>query len=458
MAKGGRGVEKRNDFSRGSVPRTMLRLSAPLIGAQLVNVTYNIVDRIYIGRLAGVGLTALAGVGLAMPVITFIAAFASLAGHGGAPLCSIARGAGDNDEAERVLGNSFLLLCLFGAALTAVGLWIKEPVLRALGATGDALTCANEYLTVYLTGSVFVLLSLGLNPFLSAQGFALQGMIAVGIGAVANIVLDPLFLFVMDMGVKGAALATVISQLFSAGWTVYCLTRKRCIFRLRVARMRLHAATTVKILKLGFSSCVMKLTESAVQLVCNRQLAVLDASGIYLTVMTVINSVRQVIMLAMSGFSEGSQPVMGYNYGAKRYDRVREAFRFMTLVCAAYSLVVWAVCQLWPGALIAVFNSEDSLREAGIPALRMYFATFFMMCLQMAGQFSFVALNKPRHATFFSLLRKAFIVVPLTLILPHWFGVMGVFLAEPVSDAVGSAACYTTFMLTVYRKELRSGA
>lgn len=439
----------------------MLRLSAPLIGAQLVNVTYNIVDRIFIGKLPGVGLAALAGVGLTMPIITFIAAFSALAGHGGAPLCSIARGAGDNDEAEKILGNSFTLLCIAGLLLTVLGLFFKRPLLTALGAAGQTLEIADEYLTTYLCGSIFVMFSLGLNPFLNAQGFARKGMISVAIGAVTNLILDPIFLFVLDMGIRGAALATVIAQLLSSLWTIGCLTSPRCIFRLRLSRLGLQAARTVKILKLGFSSCVMKLTESAVQLVCNKQLVLFDPlgeAGVYLAVMTVINSVRQVIMLAMSGFSEGSQPVMGFNYGARRFDRVRDSFRFMTLVCSVYSVLVWAVCQICPGFLIRVFNTDPDLLTAGIPALRMYFATFFAMALQMAGQFSFVALNKPGKATFFSLLRKAFIVVPLTLILPRYFGVMGVFLAEPISDFVGSVACYTTFMLTVWRKELKTAA
>ncbi len=446
-------MQQKNDFSRGDLKKTIIRLSLPLILAQMVNVLYNIVDRIYIGQMPGVGVTVLAGVGLTFPIITMVSAFAALAGNGGAPLCSIARGEKNDEKAERIMGNSFAMLLFFGAACTVVGFAVKEPLLWALRASEETFPYANEYLTIYLFGSVFVMISLGLNPFINAQGFTRRGMVTVVIGAAANIILDPLLIYALDMGVRGAALATVIAQGLSAAYTLIFLTGKKCILKLRLRTMKPDFSIIRRILGLGLSNFTMKLTESAVQLVCNFQLAAFGGD-MYITAMTVINSVRQVIMMPMHGLSEGMQPVVGYNYGAKRYDRVREGISFLAKICMAYAFMVWGVTELFPGVLIKIFNQDPALLEVGIPSMRLYFAAFFAMWMQMAGQYSFVALGKARQATFFSLLRKAFIVVPLALILPHYVGVNGVFWAEIVSDLVGSATCFTTFMLTVWRKEL----
>ena len=446
-------MQQKNDFSKGDLKKTIIRLSLPLILAQLVNVLYNVVDRIYIGRMPGVGVTVLAGVGLTFPIITMVSAFAALAGNGGAPLCSIARGERDEAKAERIMGNSFSMLLFFGVVCTVVGLLVKEPLLWALKASEETFPYANDYLTIYLMGSVFVMISLGLNPFINAQGFTRRGMTTVVIGAAANIILDPIFIYALDMGVKGAALATVIAQGLSAAYTLQFLTGKRCILKLRLRTMKPDFAIIGRILSLGFSNFTMKLTESAVQLVCNLQLSAFGGD-MYITVMTVINSVRQVIMMPMHGLSEGMQPVVGYNYGAKRYDRVRSGIKFMATICMIYAFGVWGIAELFPGALIRIFNQDPALLEVGVPSLRLYFAAFFAMWMQMAGQYSFVSLGKAKQATFFSLLRKAIIVVPLTLILPNLIGVNGVFWAEIVSDLVGSAACFTTFMLTVWRREL----
>lgn len=446
-------MQQKNDFSTGNLKKTIVRLSLPLILAQMVNVLYNVVDRIYIGQMPGVGMTVLAGVGLTFPIITMVSAFAALAGNGGAPLCSIARGEKNDEKAERIMGNSFTMLLFFGVMCTIVGFIVKEPLLWALKASEDTFPYANEYLTVYLTGSVFVMISLGLNPFINAQGFTRRGMVSVVIGAIANIVLDPLFIYKLDMGVKGAALATVIAQGLSAAYTLWFLTGRKCLLKLRLNMMKPDFAIIRRILSLGFSNFTMKLTESAVQLVCNFQLSTFGGD-VYITAMTVINSVRQVIMMPMHGLSEGTQPVVGYNYGAKRYDRVKSGVKFMGVVCCAYAFLVWGVAELFPSALIRIFNQDPALLEVGVPSVRLYFAAFFAMCMQMVGQYSFVALGKARQATFFSLLRKAFIVVPLTLILPNFVGVNGVFWAEVVSDLVGSSACFITFMTTVWRREL----
>ncbi len=445
---------QRNDFSAGSMKKTILRLALPLILAQLVNVLYSVVDRIFLGQMPGAGMTVLAGVGLTFPIVTMVSAFAALAGNGGAPLCSIARGEGNEKCAERIMGNSFLLLMIFGIVCTGVGLAVKEPVLWALKASEDTFPYANDYLTIYLTGSIFVMISLGMNPFINSQGFTQKGMTAVMIGALANTLMDPLLIYGLNMGVRGAALATVIAQGLSAGYTLLFLTGKKCILRLSLNAMRPDGALIRRILGLGFSSFTMKLTESAVQLVCNMQLSIFGGD-VYITAMTVINSVRQVIMMPMHGLSEGMQPVVGYNYGARRLDRVREGIRFMAVVCMGYALMVTLAAELFPGALIQIFNRDPALLEVGIPSMRLYFAAFFFMWMQMTGQYSFVSLGKAKQATFFSLLRKAVIVVPLTLILPRYIGVMGVFLAEVVSDLVGSSLCFATFMLTVWRRELK---
>jgi len=357
------------------------------------------------------------------------------------------------------MGNSFVMLLFFGTMSMILGFAFKEPLLWALKASPENFPYANDYLSIYLWGTPFVMISLGLNPYINAQGFTKRGMTTVAIGAVANIILDPIFIYALDMGVKGAAWATVISQGLSAAYTLIFLTGKKCILKLRLRTMKPDFSIMQRILSVGFSSFTMKVTESAVQLVCNYQLKVfgdltLLGGDLFVTAMTVINSVRQVIMMPMQGLSEGMQPVVGYNYGAKKFDRVKSGIRFMAMICMGYAFMVWAAAELFPGALIRIFNQDPALLEVGFPSLRLYFAAFFAMWMQMAGQYSFVSLGKAKQATFFSLLRKAIIVVPLTLILPNFIGVNGVFWAEVVSDLVGSAACFTTFMLTVWKKEL----
>ncbi len=452
-------MQQKNDFSKGDLKKTIIRLSLPLILAQMVNVLYNVIDRMYIGNMPDVGSTVLGGIGLTFPIITMISAFAALAGNGGAPLCSIARGEKDEEKAERIMGNSFVMLLFFGTVSMLLGFAFKEPLLWALKASPENFPYANDYLSIYLWGTPFVMIALGLNPYINAQGFTKRGMTTVAIGAVANIILDPIFIYALDMGVKGAAWATVISQGLSATYTLLFLTGKKCILKLRWRTMKPDFSIMQRILSVGFSSFTMKVTESAVQLVCNYQLKVFGdltmfGGDLFVTAMTVINSVRQVIMMPMQGLSEGMQPVVGYNYGAKRYDRVKSGIKFMSFVCMGYAFLAWGVAELFPQALIRIFNKESALLEVGVPSLRMYFAAFFALWMQMAGQYSFVALGKAKQATFFSLLRKAVIVIPLALILPHFIGVMGVFWAEIISDLVGSAACFITFMLTVWRREL----
>ena len=404
----------------------------------------------YLGRLPG--HLALTGLGLCLPIISILMGFANLCGMGGSPLCSICRGQGEDEEAERIMGNSFSLLLLFGAALTVLCLIFRRPILYLFGASDVTFPYANDYLTIYILGTLFVMISLGMNPFINAQGFSRMGMMTVAVGAVVNIVLDPIFIFLLDMGVQGAALATVISQACSAVWVLKFLTGKRALLKLRLSALRLQAGRVKRILSLGTSGFAMSMTNSLAQVLCN---ASLEAYGgdLYVGVMTVINSIREIITMPVQGITNGCQPVLGYNYGAGQYERVRQGIRFTTVLTVGYSIAIWAVVMLLPGPLIRIFNNEADLIAAGIPAFRIYFATFFFMAFQFIGQSTFVGLGRSRSAVFFSLLRKAFIVAPLTLILPLvGFGADGVFLAEPISNVLGGLACILTMYFTVYRR------
>ena len=430
--------------------RNIVHMALPMTVAQLINILYNVVDRMYLGRLPG--HLALTGLGLCLPIISILTGFANLCGMGGAPLCSIHRGKGENEEAERILGNSFTLLLLFGAALTVLCLVFRRPILYLFGASDATFPYADDYLTVYVLGTVFVMIGLGMNPFINAQGFSRMGMLTVALGAVVNIVLDPVFIFLLDMGARGAALATIISQACSAAWVLRFLTGRRALLRLRLSAMRLQAQRVRRILALGMSGFVMSMTNSLVQVLCNASLQVYGGD-LYVGVMTVINSVREVISMPVQGITNGCQPVLGYNYGAGEYRRVRQGIRFTTVLTMAYSVAAWAVVMAVPGLLIRIFNSEAELIAAGIPAFRLYFAAFFCMSFQFIGQSVFVGLGRSKSAVFFSLLRKAFIVAPLTLLLPMLgMGVDGVFVAEPISNVTGGLACVLTMYFTVYRR------
>lgn len=441
--------ERKNDFSKGSIPRNILTMAAPMTLAQLINVLYSVVDRMYLGRLPG--HLALTGLGLTMPIVSILMGFANLCGMGGAPLCSICRGQGDDEEAEHILGNSFTLLLILGAAATLVFLLLKRPVLCLFGASEATFPYADAYLTVYLCGTLFVMVSLGMNPFINAQGFAKIGMMTVGLGAVVNIVLDPVFIFVLDMGVQGAALATVIAQGCSAVWVLKFLTGKRAILRLKFDCMALSARRVRKIVSLGLAGFFVNLTNSLVQVVCNTTLQAYGGD-LYVGAMTIINSIREVVSMPVQGLSNGSQPVLGYNYGAGESRRVRQGIRFTSIVVVLYSAAAWAIIMLAPEAMIRLFTSEQPILDVGIPALRIYFSLFIIMSLQIAGQSVFTALGRSKNAIFFSLLRKAIINAPLTLLLPYLgMGTDGVFVAEAVSQLIGGLACFLTMYAVVYR-------
>ena len=441
----------KNDFSRGSVIKNILNLALPMTLAQLVNVLYNIVDRIYIGRIPDNATLSLTGLGLCLPMITIVIAFANLFGMGGAPLCSIARGRGDLKEAEHIMGNSFALMLGTGIVLTALGLLFKKPLLYLFGASDATFPFADEYITIYLCGSVFVMLGLGMNSFINSQGFGRVGMMTVCLGAAANIVLDPVFIFVFKMVIQCAAIATVISQFLSAAWIVAFLCGKQTILKLKPACFRLKTRRVKEIVGLGLSGFTMAITNSGVQIMCNASLQ-FYGGDLYVGVMTVINSIREVISMPVNGLTNSAQPVMGFNYGAKEYGRVRTAIKFTSATCIIYTTVAWLLLYLFPEFFIRIFNNDADLVMAAIPSIHIYFFGFFMMSLQFAGQSVFVALGKSKYAVFFSLLRKEFIVIPMTLLLPRILGLntTGVFLAEPISNFIGGAACFITMLLTVW--------
>ena len=438
------------DFSKGSVYRNIMEVAAPMTVAQLLNLLYNIVDRMYIGRIPEVGTLALTGVGLCFPIITLVTAFTYLFGNGGGPLCAMERGRGNDDEAEKLMGNTFSMLLLTGAVLMVLGLIFYKPVLYLFGASDVTFPYAGEYIRIYLFGTLFVMISLGMNPFINSQGFGNIGMITVLIGAVLNILLDPLFIFVFQMGVQGAAVATVLSQFCSAVWVLRFLTGPKASLHLKRSAMRIRWKRVKDIMALGVSGFIMAFTNSLVQVVCNATLQVYGGD-MYVGVMTVLNSVREIFTLPVMGLTNGASPVMSFNYGEKSFGRVKKAIGFVTVVCVSYTILAWGVLKLVPEFFIRIFNSEPELVARGIPALHIYFFGFCFMALQFTGQCVFVALGKSKKATFFSLFRKAIIVTPLTILLPGLtgMGVDGVFWAEPISNLIGGCACFITMLLTV---------
>lgn len=442
--------QRQNDFSKGSMARNIVTMAIPMTMAQLVNILYSVVDRMYLGHIPGSGQLELAGLGLSLPIISIIMGFANLCGMGGGPLCSIHRGRGEDKEAERVLGNSFVLLVIFGVGIPLLFLPFREPLLYFFGASNATYPYAQEYITIYLLGTPFVMVGLGLNPFINAQGFARRGMMTVLLGAVVNIVLDPVLIFGFDLGIRGAAWATVIAQAVSAAWVLKFLTGRKAILRLRTDCMPLAWPRVRRILGLGLSGFFVNLTNSLVQVVCNKTLF-FYGGDLYVSVMTVINSIREVTFMGVQGITNGAQPVLGYNYGAECYQRVRQGIRFTVAATVGYAALIWAAAMLVPGVLIRIFNDGPELLAAGIPAMRIYFCMFVVMSLQMVSQAIYVALGRSKSAIFFSLLRKAIINAPLTVLLAIPLGTTGVFVAEAISQLVGGLASSLTMYFTAYR-------
>lgn len=443
---------KTNDFSKGPVWKCIITQAVPLTIAQLVQLLYNVVDRIYIGHLGEGNSLALTGVGLTFPIVTLIMAFSGLFGMGGVPLFAMERGAGNEEKAGKIIGNSFALLLSSAMILTVIGYVCNRPILFAFGASEDSFVYASQYLNIYLLGTVFSMITTGMNGYINAQGFPKIGMFSIIIGAITNIILDPVFIFGFDMGVRGAALATIISQAISAIWVLRFLFGKKVLIPIQIKYIRIQKDITKDIFRLGTSNFIMAGTNCLVQIVCNSTLQSYGGD-IYVGIMTVTNSVREIFNLPISGIISGSQPVISFNFGAKAYERVKSGIRFNTFVGAGYTMFAWLLVVLFPKFWFGMFSDDIQMMDVGVSMLKLYFFGFVFMSFQFAGQSTFQALGDAKHAIFFSLLRKAIIVVPLTILLPMMgFGVAGVFMAEPISNVVGGLASYITMRMTVYKK------
>lgn len=449
-------TEQKHDFGTGSVERNIINMAVPMTVAQVLNLLYNLVDRMYIGHIPGASSLALTGVGITFPVISMITAFASLYGMGGAPLCSMARGKKDYEKARRIMQDAFWMLVITGILLTIVGFLIERPLLYGLGASDVTYPYASAYLKIYFIGNLFVMIGLGMNPFVNAQGFGTTGMVTVGLGALINILLDPLFIFVFHLGVQGAAAATVLSQLASAIWVVLFLMSKKPMLRLSLRWQMPDWNLVRQIVTLGMANFIVNFTNSLVQVVCNRQLQVYGGD-LYVGVMTVLTSVRDVATMVVHGITSGAQPVISFNYGAGLKARVKRGIRFMTVVCIVYTCIVWVLTLAFPEVFIRMFNSEADLVAAAVPSMHLYFFGFCFMALQFAGQSTFQALGEARYAITFSIFRKVVIVVPLTILLPliSALGLKGVFIAEPISNVVGGCACFFTMLAVIWFKKLK---
>ena len=448
----GRNTMKQIDFEHGTVTSNILNAALPMLVAQIFNLLYNVVDRIYIARIPDVGTTALGAVGLCFPVIVIITAFSNLFGTGGAPLFSIARGKGDREEASQIMNTSFTMLCWCAVMLMLFGLIFARPILRIFGASDEALPYAYPYMMIYLLGTVASMIATGMNPFINSQGYSTVGMLSVALGAVTNLILDPIFIFVFGFGIKGAAIATILSQFLSAAFVVNFLHNK-AEYRVKLLKFR-ELADSLTLLKnivsLGTAGFIMQLTNSLVTICCNNVLAV-TGGDLYVSVMTIVSSVRQIIETPLHSLTEGSSPILSFNYGARKPKRVKNAAIVMTLLVLAYSAIAWGAILLVPEFLIGIFSSDPVLQADAVPALKLYFAAFIFMDLQYIGQTTFKSLNKKKQAIFFSLLRKVFIVVPLTYFLPYGLhmGTNGVFMAEPVSNVIGGSLCFITMLVTI---------
>ena len=422
--------------------------------AQLVQVCYSIIDRIYIGHLQSTSSLALTGLGLTFPVITIISAFTNLFSTGGVPLFSIARGKQNHKQADIIMGNTFSLLLVSSILITIIFMLVMKPLLYLFGASDVTYPYAREYMTIYLLGTVFSMTGSGMNGFINSQGFGKTGMMTVLFGAIMNVILDPIFIFAFGLGIRGAAIATVISQAFSALWVLHFLHSPKSLYHIHFSAMRLYAKTVREISAFGLAGFFMGVTNGVVQIACNTMLHSYGGD-LYVGIMTVLNSIRDIVQLPISGLGTAAQPVMGYNYGAHKYDRVKQTIHFATVLCIIYMISAWVLVMKFATPIISVFTSDPTMISLGRTAIRIYFSGFFISSLQYSGQAVFVGLGQSKFAAVFSLFRKVGIVIPLTLILPVvGMGVNGVLLAEPISNVVSSILCFIT-MLVHTRKLLK---
>ena len=448
-------MSKEVDLGKEPIGHLLLILALPSITSQVVNALYNMVDRMYIGHIPEIGSAALTGVGVCFPLIMIISAFAYLLGMGGAPRASICMGRKDNKGAEKIMGNCFSSLIIVSIILTAVVLIFQDPLLYLFGASENTIGYAKEYITIYAIGTIFVQLTLGMNSFISAQGFSTISMMTVCIGAVTNIILDPIFIFVFNMGVAGAAWATIISQALSALWAVWFLSKGKSILRLKKENLRIDMKVLAPCIALGVAPFAMQATESVLVLCFNSSL-LRYGGDLAVGAMTILSSVMQFAMLPLQGLTQGGQPIISYNYGAMQAQRVKKAFRLQTIACFTYSALLWAAVELFPSLFVAIFTNEPQLTEITVWALRIYMGAIILMGIQVSCQQTFIAFGNSKISAFLAVFRKIIVLIPLIFILPLFMqdDVLAVFLAEPIADTIAVLTTATLFTFE-FRKVMR---
>ena len=447
--------DNKDFLAKEPVGKLLLKLALPTVTAQIINMLYNIIDRIYIGHIPENGALALTGVGVCMPLIMIVSAFAALVGNGGAPRASIFMGQGDKQAAEKTLGNCFTVQLIISAVLTAVLLMWNREFLLAFGASENTVEYGVAYMNIYALGTIFVQLTLGMNAFITAQGFAKTGMLSVMIGAAANIILDPIFIFVFGMGVRGAALATILSQALSCTWVLAFLFGKKTFLKIKASNLKLTRSIIMPSLALGLSTFIMQSSESVIS-VCFNSSLLKYGGDIAVGAMTILTSVMQFAMLPLQGIAQGAQPITSYNYGARNTQRVRQTFRLLLKVCLCYSVALWAVIQLCPGAFARIFTPNAALVAFTVPALRIYCGALFLFGIQIACQMTFVSIGAAGCSIIVAVLRKFVLLLPLIYLMPRLLAdqTMAVYTAEPVADAI--AVTCTAILFTVqFRKALR---
>ena len=449
--------ESKDFLGKEPIGKLLLKLALPTVTAQIINMLYNIVDRIYIGHIPGTGEAALTGVGVCMPLIMIVTAFSAFAAYGGAPRASIFMGQGNNESAEKTLGNCFVIQFIISVLLTAALLIWNRDFLMAFGASENTIQYGVDYMNIYALGTIFVQMTLGMNAFITAQGFAKTGMLSVLIGAVANIILDPIFIFGFGMGVAGAAWATIISQALSCAWVLLFLLGKKTTLRLRVKNMALRSNIVLPALALGLSNFIMQASESIISICFNSSLQSYGGD-IAVGAMTILTSVMQFAMLPLQGLGQGAQPIISYNYGARNPDRVKAAFKLLLKASLVYSTLLWALVMLFPHVFAAMFTNSQQLMEFTKNALRIYMACLLLFGIQVACQMTFTSLGNAKASILVAVMRKFILLIPLIYIMPMIFSsdkTMAVYMAEPVADfiAVSFTAVFFTFQ---FKKALRS--
>lgn len=444
--------DKNNKLGTENIRKLLFSLAIPSITAQLVNMLYNIVDRIYIGHMAGVGSQALTGVGVTMPIILIITAFSSLIGMGGAPRSAIKMGEKNDSEAERILGSCFSALLVISAALTFIFLGFGEELLWIFGASSDTIQYGLEYLNIYVCGTIFVQMTLGLNSFISTQGYAKFSMLTVIIGAVTNIILDPVLIFGLNMGVRGAAVATVLSQALSAAWVLKFLTGNKTRLKIKKENLKINNDIIIPVLQLGVSPFIMQSTESLLNIAFNFSLQKYGGD-IAVGSMTILSSLMQILHLPLVGLTQGAQPITSYNYGAKNIERVKNTFKLLIKSAFIYTISIWLLIMLFTDVFVSLFTNDPVLKDYAVWAARIYLGSAFVMATQNSCQQTFVALGQAKVSMFLALLRKIVLLIPLIFILPYFFEdkVFAVFLAEPVSDFIAATVTSITFAVQINR-------